>query len=687
MSTKEPQEEPQQEPQPQAKTKAQKRRERGREKARRDAEEREKSKPPGAAPVNVSQSPKPGTKGLPTTPVSQSKGESSRSPKQAAASNVSAKGIVETGESSSSSTYPQANLERISSNNSKEALTNSKTPWSPITLLPATASINVPEPIVGQQNESTHESNAGKPATPRALHFGDAETQAGETRSKALNQRDQKSKTPSQSLASIDVPLVQSEKSSMRVFQNGLETNHFSINIDEAPILYRYDCSEEIKRIETANSSGNASTGSKPQEKKMSGRVRRRVFVLLLENLRERGFEVATDYATHLVSAFKLSDHRDEWTEHVLYFDEDKYKSDPNLTTFVITIKPAVEINLQKAVNYLTRGKSAHAAGYADGSDAETELARATDALNLVFSHIPNQDTVRHAYNRQDGKATFGREPGVANIGADKYYSYAFTRRALPLSKSPKYLHLQPSTQGDALWSLDRDVEPKGLLALLGFFRSVRAPVGPGFLLNINAVTGCFYQWINLHDLIMAWWGNNAGSETAFRDLEGFISGLRVRTTHMTKYDAWIKLAQSQKRVPRERIFTISGFPGTANLANDRDYPWVWKNDVLEEPTGGKVEFKPKNDQGEELAITTVKNWWEKSKSACVRINSSNIQQEATSSNSTNTSSVSETKNHCTIPPVFWRSYLAKRTNVPYRWSGRPAVFPTQTSITSPNKP
>lgn len=281
-------------------------------------------------------------------------------------------------------------------------------------------------------------------------------------------------------------------------------------------------------------------------------------------------------------------------------------------------------LNLQKAVSYLSLGKSADAAGYFDNYDAETELDRAIDALNLVFSHVPNQDTVRHAYNDSGSGARFGREPGVANVGADKYYSYSFARRALPLSDAPRKLSLQLSTVRDALWSLDRDVEPQGLLALLGFFRSVRAPAGPNFLLNVNTVTGCFYQWINLHDLILLWWGDSDGSETVFRDLESFISGLRVRITHMTRYPDWIKRAEPQNRAPRERIFTISGFPKTADLENDKDYPWIWKNGVLEQLTGDKVSFRPRSDKGEELAEITVKTWWEDSKSMCLRLSSSN---------------------------------------------------------------
>lgn len=179
--------------------------------------------------------------------------------------------------------------------------------------------------------------------------------------------------------------------------------------------------------------------------------------------------------------------------------------------------------------------------GNAQSQQPAVNLAALPEQLNILFSHYPSLLT------RRDMKL----EPLVALIGASRFYCLGDTNQGL--TPGPPW----------PLKTTKTPQNPGGVSAWPGFFRSVRASMGNKIMLNVNTTTSAFYNAGNLQDSLREF---GLGSTYV---LQGFVKGLRVKTTYMSKSKACIekaKLANGPQAIPLEHIFTIRGLPFTDQL-------------------------------------------------------------------------------------------------------------------------
>jgi len=620
MSTKEPQEEPQQEPQPQAKTKAQKRREREREKARREAEEREKSKPPGAAPVNVSQGPKPEAKGPPTTPTSQSKGESSHSPRQAATSNVSSKVPVETAKPSSYSTRSSTSTHNASQARGTDAFSQRYN--SPTAGLPVRSSTAI--------TSTSTSTGGGAPATGRSTRVPESSTTTNTPSDKVPPEFDD---SEIAEVLSQHIKLAIDHK---RGVEKGfMKTNNFRIKADpmkdgSARIVFQYLITKIEREPKLDESAGQTSDGGSQQEHAsdnavqsevrkgkrpvrssvrvrpstngsssaggqpgndpsgsateakgpppIRARIKRRVAYLLLRHL-ERchpALAIASDLNDTIIASAQLESPHIDQDIRIDYYDEDEDSARAECSIYQVSIGKAKRIPVGDVQQFFVEASAEASTGITPTREATVdEINDVEKALNIILTQRANDGTIRRP----------GTEPTVAFSGVNKYYNIP-SRWEYPDDLRDGTETLKSHDHGHS-WNLQA-----GLMALPGYVRSSRGVFHASnpFLLTVNTKTGSFYlgaqaQRITLQELIDRYYKEIRSGLPSWEQTEAFIKGLRVMTTYLKNSPAAKKPNDSSP--VRERIFTISGFPFTTKEESGSDH-WDKSNQT---PRADRVRF------------------------------------------------------------------------------------------------
>lgn len=305
---------------------------------------------------------------------------------------------------------------------------------------------------------------------------------------------------------------------------------------------------------------------------------------------------------SQIVSTTRLDDFEEESTHLIPYFDEDQFEDDVDLPRFMLTVAKHQELDVQAANQYLQDGRLNPGTDYSTRENAQRAVGIIADALNIIFSEPANQSTLRFAAKPGQGNSvTRGKEPTVSHVGAKKLYPV------------PQNSTLSQPRKGPSPWTIKSLSVPQGLYAGIGYFRSVRPSIGKGFLLNVNAITGCFYQKLPLKQLIdMFCRTSSSRSLPSWEAVEEFISGLRVRTNYV------VRNAQSGIEVPkrqpaRERIYTISGLPREANNA----VRIIGAHD--QGPVPRDLQFKMRNSKGEEV-MTNVFDYWKPRRDSSVTL-------------------------------------------------------------------
>ncbi|KAK5082233.1 hypothetical protein LTR05_007377 [Lithohypha guttulata] len=381
-----------------------------------------------------------------------------------------------------------------------------------------------------------------------------------------------------------------------RLFPESLQSNHFQINLNDLTTLHRYTFSEPTEYQESQEaeqpSAAELAADNHPQEekkqRKLRARGRRRLYALLLKQLEEASLFVATDYMSQIVSTTRLDNYEEDSTHSIPYFDEDQFEDDVGLPCFMLTVSKHQELDVQAADQYLRYGRLDPGTDYSTRENAQRAVGVIADALNIIFSNPANQSTLRFASKPGQGNnVTRGKEPTVSHIGAQKFY---------PIPQNPT---LSDPRKGPSPWTIKSPSVSPGLYAGIGYFRSVRPSIGRGFLLNVNAITGCFYQSLPLKQLIDTFCSRSLPS---WKEVEEFISGLRVQSKYMVR--SVQSGIETPKRQPaRERIYTISGLPREANN------PGQIIGAQNPGPLLRDVQFKMRNGKGEEI-MTNVFDYW-----------------------------------------------------------------------------
>ncbi|CAZ85927.1 unnamed protein product [Tuber melanosporum] len=200
-------------------------------------------------------------------------------------------------------------------------------------------------------------------------------------------------------------------------------------------------------------------------------RIRKRVFELLeLTSFSATRDLMATDYAKTIITARKLEIADDKLQVEVRYFDADQAGPHEKSKVYAVTITlvQLLEPNSLK--------------DYVNGLDPDFDSSPAIQALNIILAKPPSQ-----------------------NAGV------------IPLGKS-KFFVSEPNPQ-------NQQHLPRGLLALRGYYSSIRPSMGR-VLCNVNVCMTAFYKEGNLAEL-MREFGKRS-------ELGGFLRGLRVSTKHIT---------------------------------------------------------------------------------------------------------------------------------------------------------
>lgn len=445
----------------------------------------------------------------------------------------------------------------------------------------------------GKTNTSAQANTASKDKEQQssALNVPDPSTLSLQDTNRLASQATASKQSTADAKASGEVPLV-SKPLPKANFQ--FETNHFKIEW-EGDHIYRYDCGDPVRRVcpentgppqnkPDAGAGTEGDTGGNPVPRtnthdntpRLSARVRRRIFVLLLDQLvREKSLNVATNHKNQLITRSPIQGFSDGQDVEVSYYDEDQKSTDNNLKTYLITVSKPLEINIQHVASYLKSGDAVigHQGLFPDRTSAQAVLKQTVDAMNIILSQSANDRTVRFWETK---------EPDVTTLGERRFYQHK--PRTLPFP--PVTPHVDVPRGGDGgQWLLTSPDNPKGLMALMGFFRSVKDYSGSNFLLNINAITGCFYQPLKLDVLINLFkpLGNRTGRD--WHDIDRFIKGLRVQTKHRQGNEFYQSLAGDGVTV-REKIYTVNGLASRKPKAEKQD------GELVDTPYPDKVSFE-----------------------------------------------------------------------------------------------
>lgn len=187
--------------------------------------------------------------------------------------------------------------------------------------------------------------------------------------------------------------------------------------------------------------------------------------------------DMVTDFRSTLISRKKISMEGNELTINVIYRNEGEDDPKENANQYKVTIKYTKTLSVADLLSYLTSTNPS--VRY----DNKLEMIQ---VLNIFLKHY-----AKSANN-------------LATIGASKTFSMSGNADKLDLER--------------------------GLLALRGFFTSVRAATNR-ILVNVNVSHGAFYQEGELPRLMEAF--GLRYDDRAMRTLEKFLKRVRVRTTHL----------------------------------------------------------------------------------------------------------------------------------------------------------
>lgn len=352
-----------------------------------------------------------------------------------------------------------------------------------------------------------------------------------------------------------------------------LKSNHFKVNVGNDYKLYRYPITAILEpkkpkqdgKDVAADTPSDESTNSQPvpvgfQKAKLSARQQRRLIFLLLNHLGkdDKDHVIASNYVDTLVSAKPIE--KPELPNDILitFYDEDQVSSSARATQYTISLGKVKIIEVGRLSQHLKNPS----VGYGSFSSVDAGRNEVAEVLNIALSHHVHNKTTRWA------RSTGGfDEPTVAPVAPNKFF-----RQDLPFRIGDPPHDVRDDTGNQ-----------QGLCATPGFFRSSRSVYHQDLLLNVNTTTSAFYKWINLANLIHEREPSApALSHDAWRKLESFVSGLRVRTTYMV----------ASGLSSHERILTVKGFADTGEyyayqklkaeaeinnkplLATDPGYPW-----------------------------------------------------------------------------------------------------------------
>lgn len=286
----------------------------------------------------------------------------------------------------------------------------------------------------------------------------------------------------------------------------------------------------------SAHGAGDPGNGS-AEDVELPKRMRRRLIFLLIEHMKADGVNVgiASDYATSLFTVERIQHKNVPGVWRVFYYDEDEDGDSPELRRYDVVVGGARTTD----VKALLAAKEGAACAQPNNNSKKNALAALTtlpELLNPFFSHCPN------SYTRRDR----GLVPTVAYIGANKFYKLDDFR---PVGNKEPWTLKTPATPDS----------PGGVVAMPGFFRSVRASLGSDMLLNINTTTSAFYEANNLMLVLKEF-----GLGNPLISIHNFIKGLRVRTTYMRQSASAKKTAiklYGEGGRTQEHIYTLQGLP------------------------------------------------------------------------------------------------------------------------------
>ncbi|KAH8810585.1 RNA interference and gene silencing protein [Xylogone sp. PMI_703] len=237
--------------------------------------------------------------------------------------------------------------------------------------------------------------------------------------------------------------------------------NYFKLASKDDLELYRYGISI------ASDNRGKAPVGKK---------AKRIVQLLLEEHLLPRGYEIATDFKSNLISRSEL-ELEDEYL--VTYRAEDEDDPAPNATQNRLRLQFTGSLTVAELINHLTSSQ----AGLMFGSKEEI-----IQALNIVVGHHPKAASM------------------IATVATSRHF------------------HLNPGTQ-------DRGNLGGGLQVIRGFFMSVRAATAR-ILVNVQVKNMAFFEDGPLDRLMQAFMSQNGPNKV---NLLKFVKKLSIDATHIVR--------------------------------------------------------------------------------------------------------------------------------------------------------
>ena len=348
-------------------------------------------------------------------------------------------------------------------------------------------------------------------------------------------------------------------------------TNHFRIKLGKVSTLHQYKVTfakneteeEETKRVDRYHQSLQdqnlplpGTPGYQPPgPPQILPRVRRRLFYLLIKNLRAAQdlqtptqIDIASDYHNLLVTVFPIPEQIQTSTHVVQYYGEQERGPTATPPTYVATIETMQALPIRDFSRYLS-SRSPDNTGYRAHED---DILR---ALNMIFGRRPSLLTF------EDLEPGTNRLQGMGRLGANKFYDrYLIGYPAVPVG------HNAGTTPP---WGFT-DVLHRGLLGQPGFFFSSRASFGGDLMLNLNSKTSAFYPAGQLTNFIHSFDNNIMQAQPRqYHQLANLLRDVRVVTTYLNQSSV------TQNNGPRpERITAIADLPPwTACTANSAIIP------------------------------------------------------------------------------------------------------------------
>lgn len=322
----------------------------------------------------------------------------------------------------------------------------------------------------------------------------------------------------------IDVKSV----SGQATIHRDLVANHFQVDLSGVEDLYLYPANIVHARLNDEFQTSGPSI-----------RKRKRIFALLLSKLggvagMPQGIAIASDYQTTLVTSLPLQFEGYQLPVDVSlpYYDEDKFQPTHHPVYFTVRISAARTIRFGRyrdSINGLTDTQL-------DPAESQLINTHGTEALSIVCTQLANQSATRMYEN----------PPSIVVGGSQKFYplpsqSFPYTTKIVNIGR--------------------------GLAGLQGFYRSVQFRNNQPFQLNINPTISAFVNWdVSLAHVLEQRFGNVVRSADNkpwkwWRDVEGFIKGLRVITTYKSKVKIHTLDGLAQAEVTPDRVYNEQGRP------------------------------------------------------------------------------------------------------------------------------